>query len=197
MDRYEVTNRQFKAFVDGGGYGKREYWKQPFVGTGREISWEEAQAQFRDATGRPGPASWELGSFPEGREDFPVDGVSWYEAAAYAEFAGKSLPTVYHWYRAAGIGQLFRDPAPREFRREGPGAGREVPGLEPVRKLRHGRKRQGVVLERDGWPPVHPGRFLDRRELPVPRSGCAGRIRPVTGLRVPLRPVHGAALRSR
>ena len=54
----------------------------------------------------PGPASWELGSFPEGRDDFPVDGVSWYEAAAYAEFVGKSLPTVYHWYRAAGIGNF-------------------------------------------------------------------------------------------
>src|SRR5262249_58512365 len=64
----------------------------------------EAVARFRDVTGRPGPSAWELGSYPEGRGDFPVDGVSWYEAAAYAEFAGKSLPTVYHWYRAAGMG---------------------------------------------------------------------------------------------
>jgi dienelactone hydrolase len=31
-----------------------------------------------------------------------VTGISWYEAAAYAEFAGKSLPTIYHWNRAAG-----------------------------------------------------------------------------------------------
>jgi dienelactone hydrolase len=35
-------------------------------------------------------------------DDHPVTGVSWYEAAAYAEFAGKSLPTVDHWYRARG-----------------------------------------------------------------------------------------------
>ncbi len=34
-------------------------------------------------------------------EKHPVAGVSWYEAAAYAEFAGKSLPTVYHWNAAA------------------------------------------------------------------------------------------------
>ena len=33
----------------------------------------------------------------------PVGGVSWYEAAAFAKFAGKSLPTIYHWARAAGI----------------------------------------------------------------------------------------------
>jgi len=104
MDKYEVTNRQFKAFVDASGYAKREYWKQPFVGEGRELSFEEAMARFRDGTGRPGPSTWELGTYPEGRGDFPVDGVSWYEAAAYAEFAGKSLPTVYHWYRAAGMG---------------------------------------------------------------------------------------------
>ena len=31
----------------------------------------------------------------------PVGGLSWYEAAAYAEFAGKSLPTVYEWFAAA------------------------------------------------------------------------------------------------
>src|ERR1700730_10880265 len=57
---------------------------------------------LRDKTGRQGPADWELGSYPPGQEDFPVGGVSWYEAAAYADFAGKSLPTAYHWSRAAG-----------------------------------------------------------------------------------------------
>ncbi|MGQ0733894.1 MAG: SUMF1/EgtB/PvdO family nonheme iron enzyme [Acidobacteriota bacterium] len=31
--------------------------------------------------------------------------MDWYEAAAYAEFAGKSLPTVYHWRHAAGLFQ--------------------------------------------------------------------------------------------
>ncbi|MEP7132178.1 MAG: protein kinase [Acidobacteriota bacterium] len=106
IDRYEVTNRQYKAFVVAGGYTKRDFWKQPFVRAGRQVPWDEAAAEFRDATGRPGPASWELGSFLEGREDYPVEGVSWYEAAAYAEFAGKSLPTVYHWYHAAGLGNF-------------------------------------------------------------------------------------------
>jgi eukaryotic-like serine/threonine-protein kinase len=51
---------------------------------------------------RPGPSTWELGEYPEGQDDYPVTGVSWYEAAAYAEFAGRSLPTVYHWLGAAG-----------------------------------------------------------------------------------------------
>jgi dienelactone hydrolase len=65
--------------------------------------------RFRDSTGRTGPATWELGSFPEGRADFPVGGISWFEAAAYAEFAGKSLPSLYHWFHAAGTDEIYSD----------------------------------------------------------------------------------------
>jgi cephalosporin-C deacetylase-like acetyl esterase len=103
IDKYEVTNRQFKEFVDQGGYEKREYWKNQFVKDGINISWERAMVEFRDATGRPGPAGWEAGGYPTDQEDFPVTGVSWYEAAAYAEFAGKRLPTICDWYKAADV----------------------------------------------------------------------------------------------
>ncbi len=102
IDRYEVTNRQFKMFVDQGGYQKREYWKNEFVQDGKHLSWEEAMALFRDAAGRPGPKDWVAGQYPKGQDDYPVTGISWYEAAAYTQFAGKSLPTIYHWNRAAG-----------------------------------------------------------------------------------------------
>lgn len=102
MDKFELTNAEFKKFLDAGGYQKREYWKEPFVKGDRLLSWENAITEFRDSTGQPGPATWEVGDFPHGQSDLPVDGVSWYEAAAYAQFAGKSLPTVYHWRRAAG-----------------------------------------------------------------------------------------------
>jgi len=103
IDRYEVTNKQYQQFVDAGGYQRRQYWKERFSKEGQSISWEQAMDMFRDATGRPGPATWEGGRYPEGRGDFPVAGVSWYEAAAYAEFAKKSLPTLAHWYWAAGL----------------------------------------------------------------------------------------------
>jgi serine/threonine protein kinase/formylglycine-generating enzyme required for sulfatase activity/dienelactone hydrolase len=101
MDRYEVTNKKFKVFVDAGGYRKAEYWRQPFVENGKTLSWEQAMTRFQDKAGRPGPATWELGNYPEGQGDYPVTGVSWYEAAAYAEFAGKSLPTAHQWQNAA------------------------------------------------------------------------------------------------
>ena len=109
IDTYEVTNKQFKEFVDLGGYQKREYWREPFVSRGHTLAWEEGIAKFRDATGRPGPATWELGTFPDGQADWPVNGVSWYEAAAYAAYAGKSLPTIYHWYQASGAFGVFSD----------------------------------------------------------------------------------------
>lgn len=108
MDKYEITNRQFKEFIDRGGYQRREYWKQPFVENGRSIPGDLALARFRDATGRPGPSTWDLGTYAEGQADFPVSGVSWYEAAAYAEFAGRALPTVHQWFNAAGTG-IFSD----------------------------------------------------------------------------------------
>ena len=102
MDKYEVTNREFKDFLDKGVYEKREYWKHKFVKDGREIAWEDAVKQFVDTTGKPGPATWQGGDIPEGRENHPVSGISWYEAAAYAESLGKSLPTATHWGIAAG-----------------------------------------------------------------------------------------------
>jgi eukaryotic-like serine/threonine-protein kinase len=103
IDKREVTNRDFKLFVDQGGYRSREYWKEAFVDRGRTRSWEEAMTAFRDTTGRPGPSTWELGTYPEGQADIPVSGVSWYEAAAYAAFVGKRLPTAFHWRAAAGF----------------------------------------------------------------------------------------------
>ena len=102
IDQTEVTNREFKDFIDQGGY------QDPRLGTylSREhtqlLGREGAGAAFRDRTGRPGPSTWELGSYPEGKGEYPVSGVSWYEAAAYCQSKGKSLPTVSHWRKAFG-----------------------------------------------------------------------------------------------
>ena len=111
LDRYEVSNREFKVFVDGGGYTNPAYWKQPFVRAGRTLTREEAVAEFRDVTGQAGPAGWRNGSYRADEDDLPVTGVSWFEAAAYAEFAGKRLPTIYHW-RAASVLALTESMVP-------------------------------------------------------------------------------------
>jgi dienelactone hydrolase len=102
IGRNEVSNHEYKAFIDAGGYRNKKYWKQPFVKDGRNITWEEAIREFVDQTGRPGPATWVGGSYSEGDGFYPVSGVSWYEAAAYSEWAGMSLPTSVHWNIARG-----------------------------------------------------------------------------------------------
>lgn len=97
IDKYEVSNKQFKTFIDAGGYSNQAYWQFPFYLDDQEISFEAAIDMFVDKTGRIGPANWEAGSYPNGAENHPVTGISWYEAAAYAAFVKKQLPTVYHW----------------------------------------------------------------------------------------------------
>jgi formylglycine-generating enzyme required for sulfatase activity/predicted Ser/Thr protein kinase/cephalosporin-C deacetylase-like acetyl esterase len=103
MDRYEVTNKEFKRFIDAGGYRNSKLWKQTFVENGQTLSCQDAISKFRDKTGRQAPSTWELGNYPEGLAEYPVTGVSWCEAAAYAEFAVKSLPTIHQWQNAAQV----------------------------------------------------------------------------------------------
>jgi iron(II)-dependent oxidoreductase len=93
LDRHAVTNRQFQRFVDAGGYDNLEIWPQ-------EV-WPSLM-KFTDRTHRPGPRDWENGRCPPSRADHPVVGVSWYEAAAFAAWSGKRLPTAAEWQKAGG-----------------------------------------------------------------------------------------------
>ncbi len=101
MDRNEVTNREYQEFVDHGGYERPEYWPAQFQKDGETLSWRQAIQLFQDSTGRPGPATWAAGHYPQGKGNDPVSGVSWFEAAAYAKYAGKVLPVLGQWYQAA------------------------------------------------------------------------------------------------
>jgi dienelactone hydrolase len=102
VDRYEVTNAQFQEFIDAGGYSNPEFWQHEFVEDGLPLSWEDGISRFIDSTDRPGPSSWVGGHYPDRLGDHPVSGVSWYEAAAYAQFVGKELPSSDHWGLARG-----------------------------------------------------------------------------------------------
>jgi formylglycine-generating enzyme required for sulfatase activity len=69
IDRTEVTNADYKRFVD--------------------------------ATGHTPPPNWKDGGYPESKGDHPVTSVTWQDAADYAAWAGKRLPTETEWEAAA------------------------------------------------------------------------------------------------
>lgn len=93
IDKYLVTNEQFKQFIDDGGYANTALWPEEVV---------PYLSLFVDATGSPGPASWSKGGFDPSLAKHPVTGLSWYEAAAYAKWVGKRLPAPDEWEVAAG-----------------------------------------------------------------------------------------------
>jgi predicted Ser/Thr protein kinase len=203
LDRYEVTNRAFKEFVDRGGYRTPAYWKHPFVKDGRTLPWTEAMAAFVDATGRPGPAAWQLGAYLDGESEYPVGGVSWFEAAAYAEFANKSLPTFYHWYKATDLGRgfFFADIVDlSNFGGKGPVAVGSLAATSPfgtsdmagnVREWSATPSaRAQYILGGDWNEPAHS--YIDEEEMspwsrfPVNGFRCARYMKPVADLPAPV-----------
>ena len=90
IDRYPVTNFQFKQFIDAGGYEEMALWDS-------EI-WPGVFG-FVDATGQPGPRFWNNGQYAAGEDDHPVVGISWFEANAYSRWVGKRLPTDAEWVK--------------------------------------------------------------------------------------------------
>jgi formylglycine-generating enzyme required for sulfatase activity/AraC-like DNA-binding protein/dienelactone hydrolase len=100
MDRYEVSNKEFKEFVDSNGYYREEFWPTELMYNGTKISFNDVKTTFVDQSNFPSPKDWVQGTYENGKDLFPVSGISWYEAYAYAKFRNMSLPSVAEWFYA-------------------------------------------------------------------------------------------------
>jgi formylglycine-generating enzyme required for sulfatase activity len=114
MDKYEVTNAQYRKFIDA-----NPQWGK-----------DQIERKYHDGDYLK---DWRGNDYPGGRENHPVTWVSWYAAKAYAEWAGKRLPTEAEWEKAARGGLVgMKYPWGDEITEENANYGNNRGGTTPV-----------------------------------------------------------------
>lgn len=101
IDRAPVTYGQYQRFIEAGGYQDAKWWSKAGWQWLKSANVDKPRYELSRGLGQTGPDNAEPG--------YPVCGVSWYEADAYARFVGKRLPTEAEWEKAVTLKKALED----------------------------------------------------------------------------------------